>query len=196
MVLYFYAQCNAFQTLVGPVAGMHVQANREDVVSTGGCILLACFISHSMGPFAAKSLEICSQACKVPASLQPMLESGVIMACTRYMAHLKTLGKLQWLEHGKDNLTNRRDMSTQAYTLSQVPKRQWFDCLLVITRVATHAAGLFRARGKYDKIIPQNVDVEPFSYRELLFHLGSRFRAQVVYDVLGKHFVCTFHPAV
>jgi len=173
------------QTLV--CKNRDVQANREDVLTTGGSTILACFISHSVGPFAAKSLEICSHACKVASSMQPMLEAGIVMACIRYMHYLDSMGRVQWLEQGRDHLPNRRDMSTHAYNLTQIPKRQWFDCLLIVTRLATHAAGAYRARGAYDKAVGQNsnLDVEAFSYRQLLQDLGSSFSTQTIYDVLG-----------
>ncbi len=184
-------------TMVSPIAGKNLQGNREDLVSTGGSIMLAAFISHAIGPFASKALQVresnwhvllicerfvkqyesrcqttliypypnpnflvftlrtneflsyialqvCVMACKVAAAMQPMLESGIVAACLRYMNYLESLGKLQWLLEGTDGLQNRRDMSKAAYAATQVPKLQWFDCILIITRIATHVAGIFR----------------------------------------------------
>ncbi len=172
--------------LVGPEAGKRAQANREDLMKTGGAIMLSNFASFPFAPFAALALKICGHACKVSCALQPMLEAGVVMACIRYMDFLQSTGRLKWIVDGRDNLPDRQDMSKAAYEATQVPKRSFFDCILIITRLATHAAGVFRAKSGYDKIVPARDGVEEISYRKSLREETDEFwRPDTVRVVLG-----------
>ena len=172
--------------LVEPTAGKQAQANREDLLKTGGSILLANFASFPFGPFASLALKVCSHICKVSCALQPMLEAGVVMACIRYMNFLETTGKCKWIVAGRDNLPNRHDMSKAAYEATQVPKRSFFDCILIITRLATHAAGVFRAKGNYDKVVPAVGEIEEIYYRKSLHEEYSKsWNPDTVRKVLG-----------
>ena len=153
-------------SLVCTEAGDISQSNREDFCACNGSIMLASFISYSQRP-TAPLLKVASHVSKVAESVQPMLEAGIIYAMLRYMRYLEDTGKLKWLSDGKDNLPNRRDMSEDAYFESQIPKKQFFDCLLTATRLAVHAAGIFRARnGGHYCIVPKKLDVEEIDYRE------------------------------
>jgi len=172
--------------LVGPESQGKVQVNREDLLASGAAILLASFASYPFGPFSQLSVRIMSQSCKVAAAMQPMLESGCVLACVRYMAYLGEMGRLQWITLGRDNLPNRQDISNAAYLETQVPKRSFFDCILIITRLAVHAAGCFRARDGYDTVVPPTGDVEEISYRKVLADTTVSFNAAMVRAVLGQ----------
>jgi hypothetical protein len=172
--------------LVGPEAKDKVQANREDLLASGASVTLACFASFPFGPFSQLSIRIMSHACKVAASMQPMLEAGCVLACVRYMGYLESMGRLKWITEGRDNLANINDMSNAAYQKTQVPKRSFFDCILIITRLAVHAAGCHRARDGYDTVVPPVGDVEEISYRKVLALTTVSFNAAMVRAVLGQ----------
>ena len=173
-------------SLVSNEAKDRAQANREDLISHNGSILLANFISFPLSQFAWTSLKIVSHCSKVPSSLQSMLESGIINACLRYINYLKEMGKLKWIIDGKDNLPDRRNMSKAAYEASQVAKHSFFDCILIIARLAIHAAGTFRARGGYDKVVPRKIDVEEIDYGRNLILFTKNFNGDAVRTILGR----------
>ena len=82
-------------------------------------------------------------------------------------------------------------MSEDAYFESQIPKKQFFDCLLTATRLAVHAAGIFRARnGGHYCIVPKKLDVEEIDYREKATHLTGSYTGDMVRHTVGnKHFL-------
>ncbi len=178
-------------SLVCTEAGDISQSNREDFCACNGSIMLASFISYPKAPYSPLSLKVASHVSKVAESVQPMLEAGIIYAMLRYMRYLEDTGKLKWLSDGKDNLPNRRDMSEDAYFESQIPKKQFFDCLLTATRLAVHAAGIFRARnGGHYCIVPKKLDVEEIDYREKATHLTGSYTGDMVRHTVGnKHFL-------
>ncbi len=173
-------------SLVGPSGGTKSHMNREDMVMSNSSIMLANFASYPLGPFARLAIKICSYTCKISRSLQPMLEAGVAMACVRYIDYLEDMGLLKWIVEGKDNLPNRKDMSKLAYEETQIPKRSFFDCILIITRLAVHAAGCFRAKDKYDTIIAATEDVEEIDYRKTLASFTVSYTPKLVRTVLGQ----------
>ena len=178
-------------SLVATEAGEMAQGCRVDFCACNGSIMLANFISYPKAPYAPLSLKVASHVCKIPESVQPMLEAGVIQAMLRYISYLEDTSKLMWLRDGRDNLPNRRDMSEEAYLKSQIPKKEFFDCLLTVTRLAVHAAGIFRARnGGYSCSVPKKVDVEEIDYIVHSAHLTGNYTGNMVRQSLGnKHFL-------
>lgn len=174
-------------TLVHGNAGDLAQGNREDFLACNGSILLANFISYPKGPYAKLGIKIASEASKVAESVEPMLAAGVVAALTRYILFLRDTEKLKWLEDGRDNLPNRQDMSQEAYFKSQIPKKEFFDCLLTVSRLATHAAGAYRAGdGGYYCKTPKKPDVEALDYVEKSSHFTTSYNGTLVRHTLGN----------
>ena len=131
----------------GANASKYSISNREDVVLARGCVLLSTYIGSVTSKFALLSLQILAHVSKTTSSWRPMLESGCINSILRYITYLRDTGKLYWMPKGSDGLHTMRDKSQEEQLQHQVYKFAFFDCLLTLTKIAIHSAGVYKAVG-------------------------------------------------
>lgn len=87
--------------LVEPKAGPVAHANREDVISSNGGILLGCFLSYVMTDYNILSLSILSNCSKVASNMERMLQCGIVKSTRLLLKFLRETSKLEWLLTGK-----------------------------------------------------------------------------------------------
>ena len=179
-------------TLVSKGAGKYTPSNREDLLLAQGSILLASFISSATGKFAYISLQILANVSKQSTSWRPLLESGCVAAALRFLTYLRDTGKLYWMAAGSDGLHLMRDKSAEEQMQYQVHKFAFFDCILFLTKMATHSAGVFRARGGYGFRTEARGDCEAANYAITLDESLGAMPGSVVLAILGSRKLMKF----
>jgi hypothetical protein len=79
--------------LVSDAVGSHASANRVDVITAYGCLILPVLLSNPFGPFASLVANILSYISKAWESFLPILNCGSVKQCLKYMKHLKVKSK-------------------------------------------------------------------------------------------------------
>lgn len=164
--------------------------NREDVVRSCGLIILAGFVSDPAGKFADLTIQVLVNVSKCPEALGGMMHSGVVMACVRYLRHTKK--KLRALQSSFDQAPSK-GAQVEAGRSLDLCKGQLQSAMLIISRLGTHAAGVFRARGAYRyRRRKLGEDEDDINYLTLLLQSGSALDPQSVQALLGnKHLLIT-----
>lgn len=174
-------------TIVSKGAGKYAASNRDDFVLANGCIILASTIASTTSKFAYPSLHVLANVAKVSASWRPLLECGCVRAALRFLHFLRDTGKLYWLQKGSDGLHLMRDKSMEEQALHQVHKFAFFDAILFLSKLATHSAGVFRARGGYGFLRPARGggDSEAIDYLAVLGDASGHVPGSAVEALLG-----------
>lgn len=78
--------------MVEPGAGSVAHANREDVISSNGGILLGCFLAYVMTDYNLLSLKILSHCSKVASNMERMLQCGIVKSTRLLLQFLRETG--------------------------------------------------------------------------------------------------------
>lgn len=146
---YVLLGMNVILSLVSEKGGEYASANREDVVRSNGCILLALFIASPSGPFAQQAALILNHVTKSSESFATCLHSGCVRACMLYIRHLR--GVMEVLDKkARKKVSQKLVKDYQAHMAQEMAEKKlresYISSINAIMRLATHAAGLFRAR--------------------------------------------------
>ena len=148
---YVTAGLNTMLFFVSSITKLHAPDNREGIIKSGGLIYLGSFISATNGPYSVVSNRIVAEISKSAICLAKMFHSGCINSLLRFIKYCRnsTFGS---------NINSSEELKI---------------ALLAVTRLAVHAAGMFRARGLYDYKSPEKSDVRAVSYRVVIAELGT-----------------------
>lgn len=141
--------------------------NREDVIRSGGCIILSNFLSRYDGPYADLAIEILMNVSKCAESLFPLLHLKTVHMCFKYMAFVKN----EILAVPNGVWTTK---SSSIYKAANYWKHHFIDAIALIWRLGCHAAGIHRARHGYGYFVAPRPDNESIDYLDLL-NRNSRF---------------------
>ncbi len=134
MEIYTVTGLQVLEYLMSNKSKENSQANREDLLHSGGLILLVGFLSAIEGPFSFLALSIILHVSLDATSLIPMIRSGVVTACLKYIKY---------------------------YRRPNAPKNGHIDrAIATIGRLARHAAGIYRAKNGYSDIVIQNYGLD------------------------------------
>ncbi len=132
------------------------QGNREDVVRSGGCIIMSTFIGCAGGKFSFQAALILAEVSKVAESFFEILQSGVMSSTVKFLRYMRTVYGV-----GTAVIKSKKG--------EKIPIIQaYVSAMDVLINTALHAAGMYRARekfGYYKK--PQN-GVEGIDYNLVL----------------------------
>jgi len=182
---YMMLMLEIVSEMVSKAAGGKAFGNREDVLNSNGVVMLATFVSNPLGRYAYIALQILANTSKVSKSVGPMLELGCPSSSIKFIRFLRETGKLQWMVLGTDGMYKSRNMSEAARKAKSVHKFAFFDCILLYTKLAIHAAALARARANFGYLKPAKDDMEPRNYLIELEDLKGRLASKVVIKQLA-----------
>eukprot|EP01034_Spumella_vulgaris_P029563 gene29563-36632_t len=157
--------------LLSSKAGQLAQSNREDVVRSQGCILLASYLAFPTGRFSFVSAAILANIAKVSESFEPLLKSGCLYAAVKVLKYLRLIGI------GTQNIKERKGAR---YPMLQA----YVDCVSIISSSAIHAAGLYRACHSYGFLKEAHDEMEKVDYQAVLARLSNRSTAALSRDVV------------
>lgn len=203
---YVLLGLNIILTLVSEKGQEYASANREDVVRSNGCIILAGFLSSPSGPYAELAGLILSQVAKAGESLCTTLHAGCVKACVRLLLHNRAIEESIEAVHRAKTApysavrskilpktkpaADEVGVAVLAHAVSTEERerfrKSFIDCMQFVTRLATHAAGIMRARGLYGFIRPHRGDSERINYLELLQRFGEQVNERFIREMLGQ----------
>jgi hypothetical protein len=140
------------------------QGNREDVVRSGGCILMSSFIACAGGKFSFQAALILAEVSKVAESFFEILQSGVVSSTVKFLRYMRNIFGV-----GTAVIKSKKG--------EKIPIIQAYIAAMdILINTALHAAGLYRAREKFGyQKKPQN-GVEGINYIQVLSNVN---RSQV-----------------
>mmetsp|Transcript_21334 Transcript_21334/g.29551 ORF Transcript_21334/g.29551 Transcript_21334/m.29551 type:complete len:1492 (-) Transcript_21334:71-4546(-) len=161
--------------LTSPAAEKFAHGNREDVVRSYGCILLATFLACPTGQLSFLSGCILANVTKVPESFDPVLKSGCTTAAIRMLKYMRLIGA------GTSNKIKQKRSAKISFTDA------YLGTIDLISNTAVHAAGLYRAINGYSFIKKsRQASMEDLNYTQILQYysrtLRSGTRAKEVLD--------------
>ena len=133
--------------IISSKAKEHVHINRDDCLFVNSEILLMGFVSATGGELCKPAMTILNSVALNESSLRPFIRAGVLRAVIKYIQYYR----------GQE---------------ADVEKSTILIAVSLITRLARHCAGIYRAKGGYGFIVKQSEycdDVHPseINYRSL-----------------------------
>jgi len=108
----------------------HVHINRDDCLFVNSEVLLMGFLNATGGELCQPALTILNSVALNESSLRPFIRAGVLRGVIKYIQYY-----------------NSREPNVEKSTV--------LTAISLITRLAQHCAGLYRAKGNYDYIVNQ-----------------------------------------
>jgi len=177
------------RTLVGDagVARGLANANRGDLINSTGCEFLSQCLGCLMGPFAPAAAAILAHTAKVPESLPYMVGSGCVMSCITHVSMLLDLNKVSFLFSAiPDRSLDMLAKTDRNRHPLQIAKVSFWDCMGCLAHTATHTAGIFRAKNRYNYIKQCEVLGEEVDYLEYYHRMSHALTIQQLQNTVGS----------
>lgn len=186
-------------SLVSENATKMAQVNREELVRSGGCILLAQMLGIPQSPFVAIAAQILSHVSKIAESLSPIIHSGCIVAGVKGINYFRKTGKMSWAMSSRkiasrgESRSDGRKGSTPS-SPSRSPMQQsiedcriiFLDIIAMFANASAHAAAIHRARSGFDFNTSQEGNVESNDYGSTLKLSASQLSEECMRLHLGN----------
>ena len=181
---YLLLSLQIIEYLVSNDTKEYACSNREDVLKSNGCILLAGFLADPTGKFADLSLRILALCSNCGESLPHMMHAGIVPAVWTYYKYLKkVVAPLFKRAEMKLGRAEERELNT----IFDYWKSQVIQTSLLISRLATHASGIYRARSGYRYYRSAiTADTEDIDYSVLLQNYGKLVTEKDTLRLLGN----------
>ena len=163
---YLHIALDIFMDLLSSTsAGPFAPANRGDLVSSLGTILLVTFMAYGhRSPYAEKSVHIVCCVSRLPDSFFNLVGQDAPAAACSYMKKIRQAGE---------------DLTSELY----------LNLLKIMQNLAEHAAGVYRGREGYDFHLPATDDMESIDFQHIVEHSPPRITLEVIRRVLASQVI-------
>ena len=166
-------------------------ANREDVATSNGCIMLAQMLGCVSSSFTHNAACILSQTSKMPLAFTHIVHSGCVKSCLSFLRFLVHTGQARWIYSTTSKVASTEGLGgTYVRDSSSIDalkraKVALFDVLQTLANLSVHAAGVHRARGDYDYVGVSTTMGEKVNYLHVLTHDVKFLTPTLLQTLLG-----------
>lgn len=154
--IYVELALDIIRHLVSDSAMLLAHSNREDIVRADGTILLSTLLGTAHSPFGAHAAVILAEISKVVEAFLPLLRTGVMFSAVQYLQYLRRVFRV-----GHAVLKEKKARKIQLI-------RSFLATMDILSNTALHAAGLYRARHRYDFQRKDSSGLEVTDYQKVL----------------------------